>query len=43
MMNFMSKITIEDAIKVYQNQGICCTLVNGKLECEIECEDYCDN
>jgi hypothetical protein len=43
VMDLINKITIEDAMNVYQKEGICSTLENGNIVCEIECEDYCDN
>jgi hypothetical protein len=42
-MELINNITIEDVIKVYQEKGICSTLHNGNIVCEIECEDYCNN
>lgn len=42
-MNLIEKVTVEDAMKVYTEKGICCTVQNGKIVCEVECEDYCNN
>jgi hypothetical protein len=37
----VNNLTIEDAYRGYQEKGICCTMSNGKIQCEVECEDYC--
>lgn len=42
MENLAQMITIEDAIRVYQEKGICCVAHNGEIEVEDECEDYCE-
>ena len=42
MCNLAEKVTIEDAMRVYENEGICCIGDNGGITVEIEAEDYCD-
>jgi hypothetical protein len=43
MEKFINDITVEDVIYAYQEVGICSTLQNGNIVCEVECEDYCNN
>lgn len=42
MKDLLKVVTVEDAERMYQEKGICCTMDNGDIKCEFEFEDYCD-
>ncbi|MDD3288393.1 MAG: hypothetical protein PHX43_05240 [Alphaproteobacteria bacterium] len=42
MKELLSEITVEQAEKVYEEKSICCTVKNGEIVAEVECEDYCE-
>lgn len=42
MKDLTKNVTVEDAVNAYEEKGICCTMQNGEVVVEVECEDYCE-
>jgi hypothetical protein len=43
MKELLANVTVEQAEAAYEKNGICCTMENGEIVVEVECEDYCEN